>query len=327
MMRVKLKEIKKLSPTIKTFVLEPESDYVKYFAGQFLTVHTGAGVNRAYSFSSSPTNPGAYEITVKLIKDGLGSTWMHNELKEGDILEVSKPAGKFTLQQAALSSIFVAGGIGITPLLSMLKYALASGDTRKLFFFYASRHLEDLVFDGEIADLAKQYPNLTYVPIISGDKDLAWEGRRGRISQELMDEVGVNFKRAEVYTCGPNAMMDNVEEFALDAGLKKSDFHKEQFVLANGDTDKLNETYNVRYNGVDYEYTEKQNLLDFLHAQGLRVRHSCKVGICSSCTVHLKEGEVDMGDNSFFNEEELAEGKRLACVSYPKSDIVLEKNN
>lgn len=328
-MRVKVSKIIEHCPTIKTFCLEPMDTYKKYFAGQYLTIHTGAegDVLRPYSLSSSPTNPGSYEISVKLIEGGVGSTWMHSEVKVGDELTCEEPEGKFTLQQAALTSVFVAGGIGVTPVLSMVKYALAIKDTRKLFFFYASRYLKDLVFHQELLDLASENPNLIYVPIISGDQDPAWTGKRGRVNQELLEEVGVIFKRAEFYTCGPDAMMSDLQQLALSQKVSKSNFHKELFQVAAPVNSGFSGTLNVNYKGVDYEYSKEQSLLDFLHSQKVRVRHSCKSGICGSCEVQLKEGEVRHVNEEFFSEEELAEGRRLACCSFPVTDVVVDKHN
>ncbi|MDD7984754.1 iron-sulfur cluster-binding domain-containing protein [Lentisphaera marina] len=328
-MRVKVSKIIEHCPTIKTFCLEPMDTYKKYFAGQYLTIHTGADgdVLRPYSLSSSPTNPGSYEISVKLIEGGLGSTWMHSEVKIGDELTCEEPEGKFTLQQAALTSVFVAGGIGVTPVLSMVKYALAIKDTRKLFFFYASRYLKDLVFHQELLDLASENPNLIYVPIISGDQDPEWTGKRGRVNQELLEEAGVIFKRAEFYTCGPDAMMSDLQELALSQKVSKSNFHKELFQVAAPVNSGFSGTLNVNYKGVDYEYSKEQSLLDFLHSKKVRVRHSCKSGICGSCEVQLKEGEVRHVNEEFFSDEELAEGRRLACCSFPVTDVVVDKHN
>jgi ferredoxin-NADP reductase len=327
-MKLKVIQIIERSPTIKTFCLEPLGEYKKYMAGQYLTIHTGAekDVHRAYSLSSTPTEPGSYEITVKVIEDGIGSGWMHNEVKVDDVLDADEPAGKFTLQQAALSSVFLAGGIGVTPLLSHLKYALASGDTRKLYFFYASRHVIDLVFHEEIAELAKKYDNLVYVPIISGDVNEAWDGLRGRVTKDLLFENGVIFKRAEFYTCGPESFMDAVLKMCAEEKISKSNFHKEAFLVENDESDNLG-PFKINYKGDEYVYKGNKSLLDFLHGEKVRVRHSCKSGICGSCEVKVESGQVKHLNEDFFNEQELAEGKRLACVAFPQSDLVVSKHN
>ncbi|WDE97836.1 iron-sulfur cluster-binding domain-containing protein [Lentisphaera profundi] len=328
-MRLKVSKIIEHSSSIKTFCLDPLDSYQKYFAGQYLTVHTGkdGDVLRPYSLSSSPTNPGTYEISVKLIEGGSGSTWMHTQVKEGDELICDEPEGKFTLQQAALTSVFVAAGIGVTPVLSMVKYALGINDTRKLFFFYASRHEEDLVFHQELLALASEHPNLIYVPIISGDVGSAWEGERGRVTKELLEKTGVIFKRAEIYTCGPDEMMKDLEDMFLANKGSKSNFHKELFMIAAPVNSGFSGKLTVNYKGVDYEYNKEQSLLDFLHSKKVRVRHSCKSGICGSCEVQLKEGEVRHLNEDFFSEEDLAEGRRLACASFPITDVVVDKHN
>ena len=167
---------------------------------------------------------------------------------------------------------------------------------------------------------------MIYVPIISGDADKPWGGLRGRVTKELLLESGVIFKRAEFYTCGPESFMDAVLKMCAEEKVSKSNFHKEAFLVENDDTENLG-PFNINYKGEDYEYRGNESLLDFLHGQKVRVRHSCKSGICGSCEVTLESGDVKHLNEEFFDEDELAEGKRLACVSFPQSDLVVTKHN
>ena len=317
-------QIRQLSPTIKSFRLKPLADYVHYQPGQFLAFHTGEqqDVVRCYSLNSTPSRPGLYEVTVRLLEGGLGSTWMHEQVKIGDKLKVNNPAGRFTFKQKAKASIFVAGGIGITPMMSMLKYAVDTGDQRELYFFYAGRTLEELVFHDELLIISSRSCHIHYVPMMKTVPE-DWPGAMGRISAEMMLATGLNFADCELYTCGPPAMMNSVKEIAAANGMPSENFYNE--VFASPSSEKQGKIQcKVTFEGEVFDYNESIPLLNFLEQQGKEIPYSCRAGVCGSCECTVTQGEVKMLESDYLNEDDLAQGRRLSCISYPKGDVELK---
>ena len=317
-------QIRQLSPTIKSFRLKPLGRYVNYQAGQFLAFHTGAKQNlvRCYSLNSTPSRPGLYEVSVRKLEGGLGSTWMHEQVKIGDKLKVNNPVGRFTFKQQAKASIFVAGGIGITPMMSMLKYAVDTGDQRELYFFYAGRSLEELVFHDELLIIASRSCHIHYIPMMETIPE-KWPGAKGRISTEMMLATGLNFAESDLYTCGPAPMMDSVKEIALANGMPKENFYNEVFASPNSETQSKVQC-KVTFEGQVYDYDDNIPLLNFLEKQGKELPYSCRAGVCGSCECTITKGKVKMLESDYLNEDDIKAGRRLSCISYPVNDISIE---
>ena len=324
LVEMKVLEVIQLSPMIKLFRLKPLNEYVNYKPGQFLAFHTGLnrGVVRCYSLCSTPSRAGIYEVAVRLLEGGKGSTWMHEQVKLGDKLKVNNPAGRFVFEQKAKSSVFVAGGIGVTPMLSMLKYAIDTGDQRELYFFYSSRTLEELVFHDELLMISSRSSRVHYIPMLTRASE-SWLGLVGRINEEMMLATGLNFSEAELYTCGPSAMMDSVKELAVRNGLPSESFYKE--IFSSPESTKQEERHcKITFEGETFDYKDNVPLLDFLEKQGKQIPYSCRTGVCGSCECTITQGSVTMLESDYLNEDDLEAGRRLSCISYPKEDLSVE---
>ncbi len=321
--KMEVLQIADLSPTVKNFRLNPLDGYMDFEPGQFLSFHLGEDGKtvRSYSLSSSPSAPGLYEVSVKLLEGGAGSTWMHTKIKVDDVLDVSYPNGKLTLQQKAKQSVFVPGGIGITPMISMAQYCVDTRDKRPLFFFYAARTREELVFHEELEILTRKAPNFHYVPILS-EGSSRWSGETGRISADLMKKTGVHFADAELYTCGPGPMMESVKTIAIDDGMPLSNYYHEVFASpASMKRERLKCT--VTYQGQALQYDDTVPLLDFLENNNIPISSSCRAGVCGTCEVQLEKGEVFSLPSEYLTEADKAQGRRLSCICFPEGNIEL----
>lgn len=319
--KMRVLQISDLSPTVKNFRLLPLEGYMDYEPGQFLSFYLGENgkTARSYSLSSTPSAPGIYEVSVKLLEGGVGSTWMHTNINIGDVLDVSYPNGKFVLKQEAKQSIFVPGGIGITPMMSMAQYCVDSGDERPLFFFYAARTEEELVFHGELQTLARKAPNFHYHPILSRPSS-DWTGAKGRISAEFMVQSGANFAEAELYTCGPSAMMESAKDIATSKGMPAERYYSEVFA-SPASVKRDRKQCKITYQGQSLQYDDTIPLLDFLENNDIPIASSCRAGVCGTCEITLEKGEVFSLPNEFLTEADKAEGRRLSCICFPESDL------
>ena len=157
--QLRISKIVQETPDARSFVLEVPADLAdkfRYRAGQFLTFrvpHDAGAFNRCYSLSSAPETDGQHlKVTVKRVTGGKGSNWFHDFLKEGGALHVMPPAGRFVLKEGSTSLLLFGGGSGITPMMSLIKSALKSGN-RKIRLFYANRDKPSIIFDRELLDL------------------------------------------------------------------------------------------------------------------------------------------------------------------------------
>ena len=178
-------------------------------AGQ-LTEHV-----RSFSMANLPG--GELEFMIKLYPDGKFSGLLADgNLSEGDELEVTGPFGVFTLRQSERPLLFVGGGAGMAPILSLLRSMVEKGIDRKAIYYYGARTEQDLFHLEELAELAEQLPNFTFVPALSHiDEDVEWDGARGLIT-EVVAEAEKELGEMDAYLCGPPPMVDAAIEM-LDA--------------------------------------------------------------------------------------------------------------
>ncbi|MCB0419758.1 MAG: hypothetical protein KDD61_02110, partial [Bdellovibrionales bacterium] len=207
---------------IKTFRLirSEGRSFPTFQEGQFLTFqipHGEGAVQRSYSISSSSLNNKVLSVSIKKISEGIGSSWFHG-LSIGDTVKAYNPNGLFILGEEKYNSktpqVLVAGGIGITPFISMIQGVLDIGSTTPLYLFYGCRTEDDMAFDLELKSLAKRYKNFHYTPVLS-DAQGAWTGEKGFIGIHLIEKQIGDLNSAKYYFCGPPVMTDSLTEALL----------------------------------------------------------------------------------------------------------------
>jgi propane monooxygenase reductase subunit len=187
-----------------------EPGEVKFFPGQYMDFKIpGTDQVRSFSMANTSSRGGLLEFVIKVYPDGLFSQFLDQELAVGDRLELSGPFGVFTLRDSDKDLVFVGGGAGMAPILSLLRSMADRGIDRKATFFYGARGQRDLCFEEELRSIAEKLPNFTYVPALSdpNSDDGDWEGENGLITDVVKRLTG-SLAAAHAYVCGPPPMVE-----------------------------------------------------------------------------------------------------------------------
>ena len=315
---------------VKTFRLKRSNGkpFSVFSPGQFLSfqIKNDTKLLRSYSISGSCENRSTLQVTVKKIKDGIGSGWFHS-LNAGDRVWAYPPQGLFTDDhlEAGSPRVYIGAGIGITPLISMIKTAIDRSSKVPMTLFYGVRSTNDLAFHGELELLNGKYDNFSYFPLLSGNDD-TWSGDRGRVSYDyIKSKISID-SHYNFYFCGPPALTESISELILSDGHDEKLIHSEKFAspvsfdLAN--IPERSATVLVKNQNLSYQ--GKASILEFLEENDLEISFACRSGVCGACKCKLINGEVDAFTDSGLTEAEKRKGYILSCVSRPTSDIKIE---
>ncbi len=347
------------SATITSFHLEPvdRQDWMPFEAGQFLILRVPEGSGHAirnYTVSSAPQDEGRYRITVKRegapqpdVAEGLSSTWLHDRINLGDEIEVQGPRGGFKLDSVSQRPVLlISGGVGMTPMLSMLK-VLAETSTRPVWFIHACDSREVHALRDEVAELAAKRAGIHvhYCYRNATDEDRA-EGRHhseGLLSREVLQSI-LPLDDYEVYLCGPPPFMQALYGLLTGLGITKERISYEFFgpasLLTDGRAPEVaaeapaasaapvdaaagdGPQIVLNRSGRTIPWQEgAESLLSLLEDAGIEPEFSCRAGVCGTCVQGLISGEVD-----YFEEplDEPEAGKVLLCCCRPKTSVVLD---
>jgi len=332
--RLVVREITRETPDACSIVLEPPpgaAGEFEYSPGQFLTLQLptpGGAVGRCYSLCSSPHVDEPMRIAVKRVADGAASNWLNESVQVGDEIECLVPGGMFTPKSLDDDLLLFAGGSGITPVLSILKSALAAGSGR-VVLVYANQHQDAVIFAAQLRELAERYPERLHV--------IHWlESVQGLPSRAQLKALAAPFTSYTSFVCGPSPFMESVSHSLRELGVPPARIHVEKFqslavnpfeagdavVLDAGDGSVAQLEVELDGETHNYEWPTQTKLLDFLLDQGLKAPFSCRQGACSACACIVSEGEVKMINNEILEQDDLDEGFVLACQSLPVSDVV-----
>lgn len=307
------------------------ADKYAYRAGQFLTLRlliNGDLVTRSYSMSSSPDAAEELQVTVKRIADGLVSNWINSNVRAGDTIETSAPAGVFTLTEGAGDVVLFAAGSGITPVFSLLKTTLATTD-RNVRLLYGNRDHETIIFWSRLSELETAHPGRVTV-------EHHLETDRGFVDAAAVSAYVTGAPDTDYYICGPAPFMDVVEAALLGTGVDASRVHIERFVPAaeqvlpeaeaDGTAAAGAETRTVEvdlYGKVATgEHRDGTTILQTARSFGMTPPYGCEAGNCGSCMAMLKEGDVVMHVNDALTDDEVEEGWILTCQAVPTTPCV-----
>lgn len=281
-----------------------------FTAGSHLTLELPGGLRRNYSLCGDPADTRVYQIAVKREAAGRGgSVRLVDQVQEGDLVAVSAPRNNFPLHPRAASHLFIAGGIGITPILSMMRQ-LAGGGSTAFQLIYCTRDAEHTAFQEVLA--APPFSGQVRIHHDHGDPAQAFD------FWPLLETPG----KGHVYCCGPRGLMDAVAD--MSGHWPTGAIHFERFGI---DTSTLapDTAFQVRLqrSGACLQVPVGQTLLDALRGAGHRVPSSCESGTCGSCRTGLLAGEADHRD-LVLNEDERA-SQIMVCVSRARSaELVLD---
>jgi 3-ketosteroid 9alpha-monooxygenase subunit B len=313
----------------RSFVLDIPAELgstFAYRAGQFCTFRatiTGEPVVRSYSMSSCPETGEPFTTTVKRVPGGRMSNWMNDALAPGDTIEVMRPTGLFVLRESEAPIIAFAGGSGITPVISVVKSALATTD-RSVTLVYANRDRDAVIFAGELTRL-----QATAGERISVHHHL--DSERSFLDAAQCAALAGDRAHGDFYVCGPGPYMDTVEAGLGRLGVDPSQVFIERFAVpenvpveTSGTTpDELVIRLERRKHTIRYQPGD--TLLEAARRGGLRPPFSCEAGNCATCMAHLDKGSVSMRVNNALSADEIDEGWILTCQSLPTSaELVID---
>ena len=238
--------IEALTPTIRGIWLQLDTP-IHFQAGQYVQLHVpGVDAGRAFSIANAPAEverSGIIELNVRIVPGGAATTWLHESLKVGDTLRVSGPYGRFFVRKsAALPTLFMAGGSGLSSPRSMILDLLEGGSTEAITLVYGQRSRAELYYDAEFRALAAQHPNFHYVPALSDEPEgSGWTGARGFVHEAAKAHFGsgiaggtgvASFAGHKAYLCGPPPMVEACIATLMQGRLFERDIYTEKFLSA-----------------------------------------------------------------------------------------------
>ncbi|TAL43386.1 MAG: 2Fe-2S iron-sulfur cluster binding domain-containing protein [Salinibacterium sp.] len=279
-------------------------DLPVWYPGAHITLNLPSGLERQYSLCGDPGDRGHYDIAVLLTENSAGgSLLIHESVVQGSKLTVSSPLNHFELEPAR-DYLFIAGGIGITPIKAMIESLPAARSWRLI---YVGRSRRTMAFAKE---LEKRYP--ARVLIHASDEHHA---------RLAFDQLKVS-DTTEVYCCGPESLLASVSE-AVPVGR----LHVERFVPVTREAGIPNHEFRVRFSRNKRELTvgAEENMLDVLEAGGMPVLGSCRKGVCGTCEVRVLDGTPEHLDSVLSDQEKDQLGVMYPCVSRARSaELVLD---
>jgi ferredoxin-NADP reductase len=338
-----------------SFYLEPVDGLAlpDYKPGQFLTfslaLPTAPGtdartITRCYSLSDCPSL-NHYRVTIKRVvapaepagvPDGASSNFFHDHVHAGNTLQVRAPSGHFYLDAAGLTPVvLIAGGIGITPMMSMLRWCAQNQPQRVVHLYYGVRNSAEHAYKAALEDMAVKLPLLrlqvVYSKPLADDNSGVDYQHQGRVDMALLKQT-LPHGNYQFYICGPTALMESVVPGLSEWGVASTDIHFEAFgpasvrlpkaeTLQGADVAKPISVHFQR-SGRTLTWTGKEgNLLDFAEAHGVQVESGCRSGSCGSCVSTLVSGTVDYDSPPDYD---LTPRQCLLCVGKPRDSLALD---
>ena len=349
-LRVRAIEPDTAEAVIVSFEVPPELRATFGFTqGQYLTLRTtidGQDLRRSYSICAG-VDDGELRVGVRKVRGGVFSNWINEHLKPGDSVQVMAPQGRFfvPLDPAAhRHHLGIAGGSGITPILSIMKTVLAREPHSNFTLIYGNRSLQSTMFKEELEDLKNRYLTRLVLHHVFSDEPTDSPLNMGLMNREKLGEflaqVVPAASIAHAYICGPFQMNDEAEAALLAAGVPEDRVHIERFGVAPqaggagtdavlhqaqpGDAEQARIV--IIRDGLRREIDFRKqmpSILDAAAAAGMEVPFSCTSGVCGTCRAKLVEGEVRMERNFALDKAEVAAGFVLCCQAHPLTERVI----
>ena len=336
---------------VKTFrLVNPNGGEIPFHhrPGQYMTLHLeidGVRLRRSYTIASAPSQRGYVELTIKRHPQGAVSQYMHDQVHVGQRIQLAAPGGRFSFDGSTNRRVLlIAGGVGITPVMSMLRYLTDTGWTGEIVFLNATRTSRDLIFASELNTLVSRHSNLTLVNFLSQDKSpvrgdeqpgnlnsviRTCKIRDGYISAEAIKELVANLAQTSVYLCGPEPMMAAMRTTLTGLGVSESQIYTEEFLSPktnSGDvsfsdqneddsetTSAVESRVRFTRSATTIQVDPQQTLLEAAELNNVRIESECRSGICGQCKVRCLTGRVAMETADALSLAEKRNGWILAC--------------
>jgi ferredoxin-NADP reductase len=333
-MNLRVVEILPQTATAKTFCFERMDGPLPPFrAGQYVNVMVnleGVRTSRPYSISSAPMAE-RLELTVRNKPDGFVAPYLFNKLKVGDVLETSGPSGHFYHEPLIDGEdlVFLAGGSGITPFMSMIRDTVQRQRPLKINLLYGSRRPEDVIFKADLEKLAAAHSNVAFSLVIS-EPPKGYGSLKGFLDSKLIAEIVGDMQGKTFYVCGPRAMNDLCRAALKEVGVPQ---RKIRYELYGAPEDVSKEPgwpeglsrdmiFEVDVAGKKMILAKAgEPLLNALERSGFVVPSLCRSGECSACRIRLLGGKVFVPSQATVRESDRKAGYIHSCVSYPIDNL------
>jgi uncharacterized protein len=334
-----------------SFYLEPVDgrQLPSFNPGQYLTfsvpIAEGRTLTRCYSLSDAP-DPLRYRVTIKRIpapthrtdvSQGAASNFFHDNVRVGDVLRVKAPSGHFCIDtDVNVPAVFIAGGIGITPMMSMLRWCVAEQRERTLHLFYGVRNSEEHAFKQQLEEVAHSHARVHLNVIYSRPSENDRKGfdfqHAGHIDIALLQRT-LPHGRHQFYVCGPPTMMESLIPALAEWGVPPCDIHYEAFGPASVRSASVGSKVGSATLAapIDVQFRRSgrtliwdghdDSLLALAERHGVRVDFGCRSGSCGTCETRLVSGSVQYAHKP---DHDVMPGNCLLCVAKPDSAVVLE---
>ena len=345
---VKVKDVIQETADTVSLSFDIPSDLISDFnfkQGQYITVKfdiNGEELRRSYSICSSPVGENELRVAIKKVANGRVSTFLNDNVKAGDSIDIMVPMGNFYSEMNADNKkhyVLFAGGSGITPIFSILKTVLNAEPNSSISLFYANNDQASIIFKEQIekleasnTDRFKVYHILNDAPAENNDlfKGLMTIDKCNTLLSKYIEPSTNN----EFFVCGPGAMMDNVASALKAANINEEQIHIEYFTASEStlqeatdqDTSEevagCNVTFIIDGEENNTILENEETLLEAANRLELDPPYACESGSCCTCKALLEEGEVHMTVNLGLSKKEVKKGYILTCQSKPTTSSV-----
>ena len=334
-LKLRLADIILETPTTKTLrLVAREGNLPPFQAGQYINLQVeinGVRTSRPFSISSSPRQTAYYDVTVRKIENGFVSAYLFDDVRVGDEFTSSGPAGNFYYNPLfhGQKLVFLAGGSGVTPFMSMIREHIDLGLDREIHLFYGSQTSEELIFHSEFSDIAARRPNFHYHPVLE-NVPADYEGLSGMISSDLINRVLGDIKVDTYYICGLQGMYDALLPQLKALNIPARKIRHEMFGNPADITAQPGWPREIRKEAAftvnvegrkSFAAQAGEPLLIALEKAGLIVPSLCRSGECSLCRVQLLSGKVFQPQGVLMRESDKKYGYIHSCKSYPLEDL------
>lgn len=356
---LRIKAIFDETATVKTFrLMEPNLGSIpfSFLPGQYATITSeidGKKVRRSYTISSSPTQRDYIELTIKREEHGLESRHLHDHADTGDLVEIAAPSGRFFFTgREADGIVLIAGGVGITPMMSVLRDLTDRSYEHDIYLLYGVNTPADIIFREQIDFIARRHPKVHVAYTVSKTDGSDWSGPVGYITADFIAASVPDITRRRIHLCGPPLMMDAVKAALHQLDVPEEQIKTEDFAPPKGgpvlETEpatpetppqtaaaaqtsppaspipSAHATVSFTISGKTGALLPDQSVLEAAEAIGVAIDYECRVGTCGRCKVPLRQGEVTMEVEDALAADEKASGIILACQAKSARDLIVE---
>ncbi|KZN44565.1 iron-sulfur cluster-binding domain-containing protein [Pseudoalteromonas luteoviolacea] len=306
--------------------------FLQFSAGQYVALNLvvqGQSLRRCYTISSSSQDSSVIRLTIERVNQGLVSNWLCDHAAIGLRLDVGEPTGQFVLpSESKKKLLWMAAGSGVTPFIAMLHELVDTQLSCDVVMLISVKQRQDLIGSNELEALIKHLPNVKLVTTFTSEADVSSE-QFGRWTAERIADICSDLDGRLAYLCGGAAFTTDMQQALISLGMAPENVMVESFFAVNThntiEAELTSMHVQLMPHGVQWKTDGTQTLLALSESQGVEIPSVCRSGLCGACSVTVKgpchsEGREALDDASF------DAGVRLACMTFPRGDCVVELN-